>query len=139
MNYIFSLIIGGIVPLMVACNGILGEHVGLYFSTFIIHLVGLICCTIVILILKPKIKIEGKINPLLFSGGLVGVGVILCNNYSYSYLSVTAILALSLFGQSLTSFIIDYFEVFRKRPKYTWRTAIGFLLLSGGITIMIIG
>ncbi len=96
---------------MVAVNGELSAAVGVYTSSIIIHIVGLIIMTIIMVV--------KKVNPFcnfqpwyLYLGGVMGVLATAGNNYSFSYIGVSAILALGLLGQTITGLLIDQFGLF---------------------------
>ena len=138
MNYFISVCIGIVIAVMIAVNGLLTRVTGSYGATVLIHVSGLVTCCILVLLIRPKIKVAGKSKWLLLSGGLWGLAATVFNNVSFLYIGVTPITALGLLGQSVTSLSMDALEVFRPRPRYTWRTVAGLLLLMAGIVIMLV-
>lgn len=138
MNYFISVGIGIVIAVMIAVNGLLTRVTGSYGATVLIHVAGLVTCCILVLLIRPKVKVTGKSKWLLLSGGLWGLAATVFNNVSFLYIGVTPITALGLLGQSVTSLSMDALEVFRPRPRYTWRTAAGLLLLMAGIVIMLV-
>ncbi|MCI1208577.1 MAG: DMT family transporter [Treponema sp.] len=138
MNYFLSAFTGMVVAVMIAINGFLTRITGSYLATVIIHICGLLVCTLVILILRPKIRVDGGMTLMVAAGGLIGVGATVFNNVAFLYIGVTPITALGLLGQTVTSVSIDAAGVFGPRPRYTWRTAAGIALLTAGIVIMLV-
>lgn len=136
MYYLFSIITGLIITVMVVFNGQLTNFYGVYLSTVIIHLIGFISISIICTIKKVKI-INHKVSILLYIGGAIGVATILFNNLSFGKISVTAINGLGLLGQALTSIVIDQFGLFEMpKNKFEKKKCISFVFLLLGVTVM---
>lgn len=112
MYYIYSFVAAVIIAVMVVTNGSLGDFYDSYIASIIIHAVGLSFLTIVAVIKKEKLFSYKSIPILLYCGGAIGVVTTLCNNLAFGKISVTAIIALGLFAQTVTSLIIDQFGLF---------------------------
>lgn len=138
MFYILAVFVGFIISSMVALNGELTATFGVYHATVVIHLVALIVLLCVILIKKQKVKIDIKLPLYYFSGGILGVLTTVFNIYAFPFLSISVLLSLSLFGQSLTSIILDIFHVFNHNQKTNLRTYVGLAFFVLGIIVMII-
>ena len=82
MNNLIAAIIGFIVAFMVLVNGILTGYTDLYMSSIIIHIVGLVCITIVIIVGKHKIKNLKAVPLFLYAGGILGVSNVVLSNLS---------------------------------------------------------
>jgi transporter family-2 protein len=122
---------------MVATNGGLTEHYGLYMATFIIHFTGLFFITILVFINKDKIL--HKRQPWhLYLGGFIGVVIILFTVAVFSRISVSAILALGLLGQCIAGIFVDHYGLMRM-PKipFARRKWIGITIIILGIAPMI--
>lgn len=111
MYYFLSVFTGAIIAIMIAINGVLTSHYSLYLATVIIHIIGLIVITLILIRHKENpAPWKNKQLPLfLYSGGLVGVATTVFNNLAFGKISMSAILALVLLGQSIASIIIDHF------------------------------
>ena len=106
MYYLISLIIGILVAIMIAVNGGLTTLYGVYAATVIIHIVGLIL--IGGLILARRERPFARPQPwYLYIGGVIGVVTTVCVNYAFGKISLSAILAIGLFGQSLAGVLVD--------------------------------
>lgn len=71
-------------------------------------------------------------------GGMIGVFTIVFNNMAFGKISVSAILALGLLGQSITSIFADHFGIFKMpKIKFNKRKIIGVAFLIAGIFVMI--
>ena len=144
MYYFLSLLTGILISVMVAFNGGLTKQYGLHSATVIIHIVGLILITAVVLIKREKPFACGNPQPAekralyLYLGGAIGVLTTIFNNFSFGRISVSAILALGLFGQSIAGILIDQYGFF-SMPKYPFskRKLAGLLLILAGIGSMI--
>ncbi len=137
MYYFFSILIGLIITIMVVFNGELTSFYGVYISTAIIHIVGLIFVSIFCVIKKIPL-ITKKISFLLYTGGAIGVLTILFNNLAFNKISVSAIIALSLLGQAITSIIIDNYGFF-DMPKQVFnkKKYISLLFMILGVIYML--
>ena len=136
MYYLISLIIGILVAIMIAVNGGLTTLYGMYAATVMIHIVGL--TVIGGLILARRERPFAKPQPwYLYVGGVIGVVTTICVNYAFGKISLSAILAIGLFGQSLAGVLVDQFGLMgmRKHPFRLYQLP-GLLLVAGGIAWM---
>lgn len=137
MNYIISLLTGAIIAFMVSLNGTLSAQTGNYTSTVIIHFVGLIGITFVLFITKSKLSNLKKAPIFLYVGGFVGILTVLFNNTGYTHLGASLTIALSLFGQSITSILIDHFGLFGLPVvRFNHKKTVGLIIISCGIFLM---
>lgn len=98
---------GAIVCIMVTFNSQLSDYCGVYLSTMVIHLIGLITFIIVMKIKKQKIELFQHLPLWLYSGGAIGVLTVIFNNISVTQTGATLFTALSLLGQILTSLYLE--------------------------------
>ncbi len=61
----------------------------------------------------------------MYLGGAIGVLTTLFHNLAFTKISVTSIIALSLFGQTITSLIVDKFGIFGMQKRVFERTSLG--------------
>jgi len=135
--YILSLISGVLISISIALNGRLaGEH-GLHFSSVIVHITGLVVIAIVLLIKREMPFAKGR--PFLYHfGGAFGVIIVLFNNLAFGRISVSAILALILLGQSAAGLAFDQFGLMgMKKYPFNKRKIVGLILIICGIIVMI--
>lgn len=139
MNNLISAFIGALIAVMIMFNGTLSNAFGNYSSTIIIHIVGLFCTILVVLISKSKIRIHKSIPIYLYSAGAIGVFTVLFNNLSFSKLGVSLTLALGLLGQSLSSIVIDHFRLLGMRViRFEKKKILGLMFIIIGIIVMTI-
>jgi transporter family-2 protein len=136
MYYLLSLLTGILISVMVAFNGGLTEQYGVHSATVIIHILGLLLITI-ITIIKREHPFSERYVWFLYLGGALGVMTTAFNNLAFSRISVSSILALGLFGQSITGLLIDQYG-FLNMPKHIFqkRKLIGLFLILCGIIFM---
>ncbi|MCL2663563.1 MAG: DMT family transporter [Oscillospiraceae bacterium] len=122
---------------MIAINGGLTDIYGLYHATLIIHIVGLILISAIVLI-KRENPFSKRHNWFLYLGGAIGVFTTISNNFSFGRISVSAILALMLFGQSVAGIAVDRYGLLgmAKHP-FSKHKVFGLLLVLAGIVSMI--
>jgi transporter family-2 protein len=137
MYRLISAFIGVLITIMILLNGVLSQKLGNYTSTFIIHLLGLTCISIILILKKNKISFSKDIPIYLYSGGILGVFTILFNNISFNSLGASLTLALGLLGQSICSLILDHYGVLgMKVVKFKKEKLIGLIIIASGIVIM---
>lgn len=139
MYKLASIFIGLLITIMITINGALSKGIGDYKSVLIIHIVGLITVTILLIMKKEKLDLKKDIPKHLFSAGAIGVFVVLFNNISFNKLGASLTLSLGLFGQLILSGIIDHFGLFNMEvSKFNPKKIVGFLLIFVGIIVMVI-
>lgn len=134
-----SALIGALIAIMIAFNGILSKSIGNNPATVIIHIVGLVCISFILVIRREKISIERKIPLYFYSAGAIGVFTVIFTNISFSYLGASLTCALGLLGQSITSIILDNYGLLGMNViKFRRKKIIGLMLISLGIVVMIL-
>lgn len=139
MYYLVSLFIGILVAVMITVNGGLTTLYGVYSAAVIIHIVGLILIGAIILFRKEKPF--AKRHPWYFYiGGVLGVATTASTNFAFGKISVSAILAVGLFGMSIAGVLTDQFGLFgmKKHPFRLYQIP-GLILVLGGIVWMMNG
>ena len=137
MYRLLSAFIGVLITIMILLNGILSKHLGNYASTFIIHLIGLILISIIVIFKKNKVSFSKDISLYLYGGGILGVFTILFNNISFNYLGASLTLALGLLGQSICSLVLDHYGALGMRVvKFKKEKLLGLIIIAFGIVIM---
>ncbi|MEF9938958.1 MAG: DMT family transporter [Clostridium sp.] len=138
MYYMISVLIGCITAIMVAINGKLTAGYGMFTATVIIHIVGTVFSFLLIKIQNSKTRSHGTFPRWFYLGGAIGVFTTVANNFAFGKISMTSIIALGLFGQTLTSICIDHLGLFGM-PKYKFRKSniIGFTFAAAGIVSML--
>jgi transporter family-2 protein len=137
MYYFLSLLTGMLISVMVALNGGLTMQYGVYSATVIVHITGLLLIS-VLLFAKRGRPFNKRRAWFLYLGGIIGVFTTVFNNFAFGRISVSAILALGLFGQSITGLLIDQYGLFGMAKHPFGRQKIfGLLLILSGIASMI--
>ncbi len=138
MYQILSFITGVILSFMITINGGLSEAHGLMASTVIIHVVGTIVAFALCLIRREKLNLLRQ-GPLWFYlGGAIGLLTVVFQNYAFSHISTTSIIALGLFGQTVASVIYDRFGLMgMPRRPFEKSSVIGFVFAIAGILYML--
>ncbi len=103
---------GILLAIMIFLNGVLSEKIGLYISTLIYHVLGLLLILLVSIVRKNKLPKFNKIPAILFLPGILSVLVIFLNNLSSSKIGITLTAGMGLFGQLVISTLIDHFGLF---------------------------
>lgn len=138
MHYLMALFGGVLVALMISSNGFMSAALGVYLSSLLIRIIGAVFAFLLAKSQKQTTFSLKKIPFYLYLGGCVGAASTLFNNYAYAHISVTAIMALSLFAESFFSLIVDSLGLF-KMPKRDLQkqTVLCLCFSSIGIIIML--
>ena len=139
MYKLLAILNGSIIAVMILVNGLLANTVGQYTSLTIIHLVGLFSILLIFFIKqKNVISIKG-IPPYLLSAGAIGIFNVYFENICFPKLGVTLTITLGLFGQLITSCIIDHFGLFGMTTyRFNLKRLPSLVMISFGIIIMLI-
>lgn len=139
MYKLISAIVGALVTIMIGLNGTLANYIGNYLSTTIIHFIGLISITVILLVKGLKPRLHKDIPFYFYCGGALGIFPVLFNNLTFVTLGASVTLALGLLGQSLTSIIIDHYGLMEVEAiQFKKEKFIGLFIISLGIVIMTI-
>ncbi len=138
MYYLLSIVCGVFIASMIVFNGSLTSCYGVYSAAVLIHLIGLIPLSIIMAIKHIKIRLPKGLPFYYMLGGTIGVATTVFNNISFGVISISAILALSLLGQSITSILIDQYGWLgmEKRP-FNQKKIIGLIFVLIGIVLLI--
>lgn len=138
--YLLSVLTGVLIAAMVAINGALTGQYGVYLATVIIHIVGLALITVVCLLKKEKPAQRRRLPLWFYLGGVIGVGTTVFNNVAFGRISLSAIVALGLLGQSVSALFIDQFG-WMGMPRRVFRPAklAGLLCMLAGCVYMLWG
>lgn len=124
--------LGGILTtLSMIVNSSLGKKIGVVQSTCINYIVGLICSTLVLIILGSSMDVSigalTKMPLYIFLGGAIGVIIVYSSNIIIPKIPVVYSTLLLFVGQVVTGIIIDFFVM----------SEISFSKLVGAIIIII--
>lgn len=140
MYYFFAALAAVLIAVMVAINGFLTDVYAVHLATLIIHVCGLILISAVALIRRERVFRVRGVPLALFCGGAIGYLTTLFNVMAIGRISVTAILALSLLGQALTSLVIDQFGFFGMPvKKFNAARLLGIVCTAAGIVFLLTG
>ncbi len=134
----YSLLTGMIVSVMILSNALLVKAVGNFTGTLLIHFIGLLFAILIFLVTKTKFKSLKGIPLIYLLGGATGYLTVYFANVSFIELGATITLMLSMFGQIITSTLIDHYG-FLDMNRYPFRKAklIGLALMLGGVALIV--
>lgn len=137
MYNMLSLLTGVVIAVMVAVNGGLSQHYGIFIAAVIIHIVGVLFAFLLCVVLKRKISFK-KLPLWLYTGGAIGVLTTVFNNFAFGRISMTSIVALGLFGQTVTSLAIDCLGLFgMEKHPFKKSSLLGLVFSLAGIFVML--
>lgn len=122
-------------------NSLLAPGTGFFLSAVIVHAIGLIPSFIFFFIYEKRrtyaIKTVFKSNPLLFTGGFIGVAAVILSSYCINNAGVFLTTMATLAGQLIFSFIIDTYGLFNfKKVRMTKRKVLSMIILLIGIILI---
>ncbi|NLX83967.1 MAG: DMT family transporter [Clostridiales bacterium] len=137
MFYGLSLLAGMLISVMVVFNGGLNAQLGFGLSMVTIHVAGLLAIALVMLFKREKPAFP-RIKPLWYTAGVLGILTTVFNLVAFGHISVSAMMALGLLGESISSLLVDHFglmgiPVLQMRREKIW----GFIIILAGIAIML--
>ncbi|WMM24980.1 DMT family transporter [Tissierella sp. MB52-C2] len=139
MYRFYAIFIGVLITIMVTFNGTLDSYLGNYLSILVIHIVGLTAILGILIFKKIKPVFKKEVPLYLYSGGAIGVLLVLANNISFSALGASLTLALGVFGQLILSSAIDHYGLMGMDTyKFHKKKIVGFGIILVGIIIMTI-
>lgn len=139
MYKILAIINGISIALMIMINSGLATGVDAMSALVIIHATGGLLILAYFLVTKTKWKSMKHIHPFYYLAGAIGVINISLNNYCFAALGASLTVGLVLFGQLLTSAIVDHFGLLgMKQRKLTAKKIMSLGIICLGIIIMII-
>lgn len=140
MYYFFAALAAVLIAVMVAINGYLSGIYAIHLATLIIHVCGLVLISLAALVRRERVLRVRGVSPALFCGGAIGYLTTLFNVMAIGRISVTAILALSLLGQAVTSLVIDQFGLFDMPvKKFNSARLLGLGCTGAGIVFLLTG
>ena len=138
MYNFLALISGAIIGSMILLNGGLAQYYGMYNATVIFHVVAVVFTFIICKIGKKKILPSKKLPFWFYLGGILMVFPTLFENFAFGKISMTSIMALSLFGQTLCSLLFDRFGwLGMEKHPFRKSSLIGIIFSLTGIGIML--
>ena len=140
MYQALCLLSGVFLAIVITTNGSLSGYYGPYISTVMIHIVGTVVAYVAMKGARQSWKPAQRIPLWMFSGGAIGILTTVFQSVAFAYIGVTPILALSLFGQTVTALIIDSFGLFNmEKHPVNKATLLGVLVSLCGIGYMLMG
>ena len=140
MYELMCLLAGVLLAFVVSMNGTLTGYYGAYVGAVIVHIFGTGGSYVVMKVAKQTDRSAEKLPLWMYTGGLIGIATTVFQSTAFVYLGATAVMALSLFGQTLTSLVVDGMGLLgvEKRP-ISMRTLPGVLVSLCGVGYMLLG
>lgn len=138
MYQFLALLNGAILAILISVNGNLSAQYGAFLASAIIHFVGCIAGGFLCCFEKGRQRLWRQGPLWIYLGGAIGVIMNIANNLAFGKISVTAIIALELLGQTVTALAIDSFGLFGfPRQEFKKKSLIVFAFSLIGIIVML--
>lgn len=134
---IFSVIAGVFITLQSTFNTKVGGVLGLWETTTIVHITGLIASFVSLLIFGDgNIKMFNSVDKVYFLGGAFGVVIIFSVMKSFSSLGPTMAISILLITQLLAGWAIDTMGLFGyKTVPFHFTKPLGLIIMIIGIIV----
>ena len=137
MYQLFTFIAGMLITISITLNAQLALYYDNWWATVIVHGVGIVIAFLGMLKRLPTKQQLLAAPWWSYAGGVIGVTNVVFNNFSYTQISVTSIVALGLLGQTLMALAVDYWGLFgAKRVPFAWQNSVGLPFALLGIMIL---
>lgn len=130
---------GGLLTLMVLCNGTLAAYGSLLFSSWVPHLTGTGVALVLLLVLRPKRSARVRPPTWAYLGGVSGgITVMLTSATMNTALALSGTIALGLAGQVMFSLFADIRGLFGLPKRLpTARDYMSLTLIIAGSLVLI--
>ncbi len=134
----YSFITGAIIAVMLLSNSLMMKAVGNVSAILAIHIIGFIGAIVLTLVTKTKPKSLKNIPIIYLLGGFTGYFTVFIANIAFSTLGATITLMLSMFGQIVTSTVIDHYGLLgMERFPFRKSKLIGMALMICGVALIV--
>lgn len=143
LSLLMALLSGILMAVQGALNGALSKVIGTWETTFIVHLIGLILLSIMIVGFSI-----GRIHPAMLSqapwytylGGVISVFIIYLVAASIPKIGAANATTAIIVGQVTMAVIIDHLGLFGlQADAFTYRQGVGIILLAVGAKLLLRG
>lgn len=133
---------GAAMALQGTLNAALGKVLGIWHSTFLVHIIGTVTTLIIILVIGAGVSNFSKIGQVpwyAFLGGVLNVLIIYAVTRSIPQIGVGNATTAIIVAQVLTAVLIDATGVFgMKKYEFHYLDILGIALLAAGARILLI-
>lgn len=141
LSFAIALIAGITMAVQGSLNSALSKKVGLWESTFIVHLIAVIVMVLLLFVFRIGKGDFGQMRSVpwyIYLGGLLGVVITLTVVASIPKLGVAVATTGIVLGQVSMACVIDHMGLFGLEPvHFTWTKAVGVILLAAGARFML--
>ncbi|WP_066634281.1 DMT family transporter [Desulfolucanica intricata] len=122
-------------------NASLSKVIGLWETTFVVHLIGLIVITLLLFVFKlgdGNLTLFSQAPWYTFLGGILGVLIIYTVARSIPKVGVAPATTAIILGQVFSACVIDHLGLFGlQKIPFTWCNVLGTLLMAGGAWLIL--
>ncbi len=139
--YQFMCLLSGILlAFVITTNGTLTAYYGAYVGAVIVHIVGTVGSYIYMKAVRQPWRSDTKLPLWMYAGGIIGIATTVFQSVAFVHLGATAVMALSLFGQTATALFVDGLGLFGMEKRSVGKgTLLGVAVSLCGIGYMLVG
>ena len=108
MKYFLVFLSGVLLACMQSFNGQLSTVIGIYGTSFLVHLIGAILMILYIKVIKKEKIRLGPMPIYVYSGGLCGLLLVSFTSLAISHIGNVLTTCLSIAGQIFLSILVNY-------------------------------
>ena len=140
MYQLMCLLSGVLLAFVITTNGTLTAYYGAYVGAVIVHIVGTVGSYLYMKAAKQPWRSGEKLPLWMYAGGIIGIATTVFQSVAFVHLGATAVMALSLFGQTATALVVDGLGLFGMEKRAVGKgTMLGVLVSLCGIGTMLMG
>jgi transporter family-2 protein len=132
-------LIGGLsISVQTPLASLMGTHIGVIQSVFIVNLGGAVASGLILLFIGFNLNQLSQVPWYAICAGIFGVIVVSVTNYVIPHIGVASTLSLIIAGQLIAGMVIDRFGIFNSAVRpFDINRLIGLILISGGAWLIL--
>ena len=137
MIYLLIFLAGVMLSLMQSFGGVLSGYVGLFGTSFAVHLIGgVLLAGYILLVLRRRIRF-GPMPWYAYLAALFGIALTVVNSYCVAHLGASLTTCLSIAGQLFFSVLIDHFGLLgMRRLRFDPKRLPALGLIAAGLALV---
>lgn len=133
----YSLLAGMVVALQNVFSTRVGDKIGMWETTFVVHLIGFIFALIMVVIVgNGNLKNISEVNKIYLLGGVLGVFIIFSVTNSITALGASLTMSLMVISQLIFATVIDTFGLFgTEKIPFDFTKLMGLIIMIVGVVV----
>lgn len=140
MAYLFVFLSGVFLACMQSFNGQLSINIGMYGTSFLVHIIGGVVMLFYIKAIKREKILLGPMPIYVYFGGLCGLIMVSFSSLAIANIGNVMFTCISICGQIFLSIVFDHFGLFGlKKNSFNLKRILALVLILIGVLIINFG